>query len=328
MIVTISQIYRDNNTKKVPDIKVGGKPTAIGITEDEDTIYVATVGSNNLTLISKQTNGERGKNITVGQNPTTIGITKDIIYVANGGNNTISRISRDTNHTKLEDILVGNNPSDIVQDIETGTIYVANCGDDSVSVINGTNYTRMKDIPVGDAPEDIGIDEDTRRIFVANSGSDSVSVIDGNRNEVVAGITFQLNPLNSGYIQCNHPITPSFNDTRAPLGEYTYVDSGTQCTAKPFDGFNFVSWERKDLKDNSTHLKSQAPPVSGWFPLWRSQGFFASDKPPENLVITEFGTFTANFREVPPAVPPEFWLQTYVLVAGVVVGFSYQALQD
>jgi hypothetical protein len=47
-----------------------------------------------------------------------------------------------------------------------------------------------------------------------------------------------------------------------------------------------------------------------------------SDEPEAKLNITKFGSFTANFKELPPPVPPEFWLQSYVLVGTVVAGLS------
>jgi hypothetical protein len=33
-----------------------------------------------------------------------------------------------------------------------------------------------------------------------------------------------------------------------------------------------------------------------------------SDRPEATLKITKFGTFTANFRELPPSIPPEYRL--------------------
>jgi hypothetical protein len=51
-----------------------------------------------------------------------------------------------------------------------------------------------------------------------------------------------------------------------------------------------------------------------------------SDEPEAKLNITKFGSFTANFKELPPPVPPEFWLQSYVLVGTVVAGLSIPSI--
>ena len=44
------------------------------------------------------------------------------------------------------------------------------------------------------------------------------------------------------------------------------------------------------------------------------------------LNVTKFGSFTANFKELPSPVPPEFWLQSYVLVNTVIAGLSIPSI--
>jgi hypothetical protein len=51
-----------------------------------------------------------------------------------------------------------------------------------------------------------------------------------------------------------------------------------------------------------------------------------SDEPEAKLNITKFGSFTANFKELPPPVPPEFWLQSYILVGTIVAGLSIPSI--
>jgi hypothetical protein len=66
-------------------------------------------------------------------------------------------------------------------------------------------------------------------------------------------------------------------------------------------------------------------PASSWDSILDFFGF-ESDEPEANLKITKFGSFTANFKELPPPVPPEFWLQSYVLVGTVVAGLSIPSI--
>ena len=47
-----------------------------------------------------------------------------------------------------------------------------------------------------------------------------------------------------------------------------------------------------------------------------------SDEPEAKLNVKIFGSFTANFKELPPPVTPEFWFQPYVLVGTVIAGLS------
>lgn len=148
---------------------------------------------------------------------------------------------------EVSHIDVGKSPSAIVDMYDrvknTVKVYVANRDSDTVSVISGENNTKIgEDIPVGDHPTAIGASSQTDTLYIANRDSNSISVIDGISNSVVAGIRFQINPFNSGYILCDGLATPS------PIGQYVYLDSGTECTAKPNSGFEFSSWEEKQFE--------------------------------------------------------------------------------
>lgn len=149
---------------------------------------------------------------------------------------------------KISQIDVGKAPLDIAVNSITNTVYVVNSDPNSVSVINGIDNTMIgEDISVGDSPYAIDVDWFTNTVYVANQGSDTVSVIDAVTNKVVAGILLQVNPFNSGYIECDGLISPT--------AQYFYVYSGAECIAKPNKGFEFLSWE-ENLKNNSTRVKS------------------------------------------------------------------------
>ncbi len=197
-------------------------------------------------------------------------------------------------------------------------VYVVNKDSNTLSVISSLNNTKIKDITVGEFPAAIGVDVANKAVYIANSGSNTVSVIDGTANKVVAGITFQINPLNSGYILCDGLTIPS------PTEQYVYVYYDDECIAKPNKGFEFVSWE-ENLGANSTQLIKAAHSL---VPLDSIADFFGlkSDKPEATLSITKFGTFTANFRELPPPIPPEFWLQLLGFVGSAIIGWSIPSI--
>ena len=105
-------------------------------------------------------------------------------------------------------------------------IYVANTGSGTVSVINGSNDKQLgDDIAVGSNPTDVAVNPSTNKIYVANTGSGTVSVINGFSDKIVAGITFDVNPTNSGTVICNK--------VSYPIKQYLYVPVGTRCMAKP-----------------------------------------------------------------------------------------------
>jgi hypothetical protein len=107
-----------------------------------------------------------------------------------------------------------------------------------------------------------------------------------------------------------------------------YVYSGAQCIAKPNEGFEFVSWE-ENLEGNSTQPIQVSCPAYTWDSFILAVTDFFGDKPDEpeaKLNLTKFGTFTVNFKELPPPVPEEFWLQSYVLVATVIGELSMPSI--
>ena len=160
--------------------------------------------------------------------------------------------------------------------------------------------------------------------------SDSVSVIDGITDKVVAGITLQINPFNSGYIECN--------GLKAPISQYFYIYSGTTCIAKPNKGFEFQSWEEtfngvsNQLIQSSTSASTISEDIADSLHnivnyLGIGNFFGTSNSNTEaTLNVTKFGTFIANFKEPPPPVPPEFLIQTYVLVGTVIAGLSIPSI--
>ena len=92
-------------------------------------------------------------------------------------------------------ITVGTNPRGVGVNPSTNTIYVANYGSNSVSVIDGSTNVVTATITVGTDPYGVGVNPSTNTIYVANDGSSSVSVIDGATNAVTATITVGTDPI-------------------------------------------------------------------------------------------------------------------------------------
>jgi YVTN family beta-propeller protein len=108
-------------------------------------------------------------------------------------------------------IVVGKSPRALDIMWKDKRIYVANAGSDSISVINSTTNELIKNLEVGHGPTAIDTDFEGT-VYVANADSDSISVIDSVVNKIVAGIKLEVNPFNSGYIECEG-LTP-------PISQY------------------------------------------------------------------------------------------------------------
>ncbi|MGB0003044.1 MAG: YncE family protein, partial [Nitrososphaeraceae archaeon] len=257
-------------------------------------------------------NNTKIDDIPVGKGPRDIAVNqlRDMIYVAYLDNNSVSVIDGE-NNTKIDDIPVGTSGDiDVISSL--GTMYVANNDSDSVSVISLTNNTKIDDIPVGKGPGDIGVNSDTNTIYVANNWDNSVSVIDGKANKVVAKVTFSTEPFNGGRIECDK------DKLTAPIGEPFYVYSGSQCTAKSNQGFEFVSWQ-ENLGGNSTQLLKFSSPsniVDSILDFFNMK----PDKQEATLNITKFGSFTANFKALPPPIPTQYVATLITIVATAFIG--------
>ena len=76
-------------------------------------------------------------------------------------------------------IPVGTDPSGIESDPLTNTVYVANTGDNTVSVIGGYTNRVTATITVGGQPFGIGTDPLRNAVYVSNSGDNTLSIISG-----------------------------------------------------------------------------------------------------------------------------------------------------
>jgi YVTN family beta-propeller protein len=295
---SVSVINPSNNTV-TKNIKVGASPGFIH--RYGDAIYVANSGSDSVSVINLVNNTL--KNITVGAYPISITTTMNAVYVANGESNTVSVINP-VNNTVIKNITVGASPGSIYG--FGNAVYVANGESNTVSVINPVNNTVIKNIKVGANPGSIYGFGDA--VYVANSDSDSVSVIYPVTNEVVAGVTFNINPFEGGQIICN--------GLDAPINRYLYVSSGTECMAKPNNGYEFASWV-ETFDGNSTRTINASTPADS--PLAALSDAFSNDQA-ASLTVNRFGNFTAYFKSLPPPVPAAYWASLFTVVVTALVG--------
>jgi YVTN family beta-propeller protein len=89
---------------------------------------------------------------------------------------------------------VGVSPVSITNTSDGRKVYVANQGDDTISVISTLDDSNQKTIPVGSSPGPITISSDNSVVFVANQGSGTVSEIDTTTDTVIATLTVGTNP--------------------------------------------------------------------------------------------------------------------------------------
>ena len=189
-------------------------------------------------------------------------------------------------------------------------LYVANFQSQSISVINRTTDEVIKNIIVGDYPNNLRSYLDALYAFGENS--DGIYVIDMIKDELVAGVILNVFPENAGSILCPN-VSP-------PLNQFMYVYSNTTCVAIPNKGFEFVSWN-ENLDNNSTRTLKTSTNDNYLLKTFLDLFSIPLIDQGASLNITQFGKFTANFRELTPPLPPEYLLGIYTLAATVFTGW-------
>jgi DNA-binding beta-propeller fold protein YncE len=196
----------------------GDNPLGVAVNQTTNTIYVTNASPQNnpdgsaesldgstVSVIdgshcnaSTTSSCNTASTVNVGQGPAALAIDEatNTIYVTNFDDGTVSVIDGATCDALVKTgcganpptILVGHNPEGIAFDSATGTLYVSDTGDNTVSVINGktcnagvaTGCTKpAPTISVGKEPRGMAIDTATDTAYVANYADHTVSVING-----------------------------------------------------------------------------------------------------------------------------------------------------
>ncbi|HYV52443.1 MAG TPA: YncE family protein, partial [Candidatus Eisenbacteria bacterium] len=307
-------IVIDGDSGNMTDIHVGKSPSSIAVNPITNTIYVTHNYNDEVTVIEAGTNKNETYHVGAGSIPFAIAVNPitNKIYVAEKGLNNMTEIDE---FGDISNIPVGGHPTSIAVNPITNKIYVVNSNSDTVSVIDGNTNKNEIEIHVGKTPEAIAVNPNENTIYVANFGlGGSVTVIDGQSNKVAAGVTFNINPNNSGQIVCNKNI-------EAPTNQYLYIGLETQCTALPNKGFEFTSWVEGSGHNSTKTINVSTvsdSPLNSFLDIF---GLKPND-PSATLYVTKSGTFTANFKALLPPIPAAYWIPLYGVIISSIVGWS------
>jgi|GEM_PF-4473665 len=205
-------------TKEVKTVEIGNFPTFLVMTPDGKKVYVSHSGTDadpgqSVAVIDVETDSVLPVSFSLDAEPTYMAVSPDgsAVLVSNTGTsaapgNTITVI--DVANDTLLSVPVGTMPVGIavVQEIdqngifvtasEGNRIFVANAGDDTVSVISADSFTdnptgdQIKAIGVGSNPTALAVSNEGKILFVANSGQNgspgnTVSIVDADTANVI-----------------------------------------------------------------------------------------------------------------------------------------------
>jgi YVTN family beta-propeller protein len=287
-------------------LDVREEPGDLALNSITNRLYVTNYLNNSVSVIdyyvsnNEELRNETIANIQVGDQPVSIDFNQitNRLYVSNSASDSVSVIDGSTNAV-IDDILVGTNPYGVAINTDRNLIYVANYLSNSVSVIDGSTNAVIDDsISVSEFPFLVSYNPINKIAYVTHLPQNVVSMING--TVPVIGITFEIDPAESGYIICNE--REFFN------GDYVRYNISTplDCRAVPNEGFSFSSW--------SGDLTSKPIPLSQ-----------------TTFDVSKSGNVTANFVvPVEFTLPKEYWDQLTVILIGVIVpaiaGWSIPAI--
>jgi YVTN family beta-propeller protein len=189
----------------------------------------------------------------------------------------------------------------------TKKIY-ASTNNGTVLVINATNDEILNPIPVniGNNLNGIAIDSNSNILYVADQLSNNVFVINGTSNNLLSGITFFVDPIDSGRITCNGKYVSNGEHRRYEMmiPVSCYVEAN-----HIFPPMTFGTW-------------SIVPPKI--FDKWIGDPSSLSEvnikNPTISFKVMKYGTLTANFKDLIPSDYMNTIVGTVLALALPVVG--------
>jgi YVTN family beta-propeller protein len=159
--------------------------------------YAANSGSNNITVFDKK-EGQVVGVIATGRGPRGIALDRRSrrAYITLADDDTIEVVDADAwdvvSRLRLQ---TGDHPQEPALSRDGSTLFTANSGSDSVSVVDTASLLEVNRIPVGQAPRSILMDREGKRAYVFNAHSNTISVIDVVSRALAATITTPSGPM-------------------------------------------------------------------------------------------------------------------------------------
>jgi YVTN family beta-propeller protein len=249
-------------------LRTGGGPYWVTTDQATDSIYVPDNNDGTVSVLNGATCNAIVTagcvrfflpTVEVGTSPVAAAVdqTTDTVYVPNANDDTVSVVNGGTCNADVTSgcdqstpaVTVGAAPFGAAIDGETHTLYVANLGDNTVSVIDAATCNAVvtsgcgqapATVAVGNGPDGLAVDQTTDTVYVANFNDNTVSVIDGATcNAIVTSGCGQTPPT---VTVGDGPGIPDVNDATDTVYVPNYFDNtvsvidGVKCNATVTSG--------------------------------------------------------------------------------------------
>jgi len=187
VIDTLSKTVTDTITFEAPGIR----PFAVAANPTNGRVYVTDLRDGSITTIDGYSNTVISTVTGIGETSVAVNPVTNWLYVT--AYNSMLVLDDSTYHL-IHYFPVGAQADAVAVDPVTLTVYAANSGDATVSVVDGLNGGVTATIPVGVRPVAVAVDPPAGHVYVVNQEDASVSVIDTHSNTVVSTVDVGAGP--------------------------------------------------------------------------------------------------------------------------------------
>jgi YVTN family beta-propeller protein len=183
--------------KVVATITVGSGPHVIAVSPDNNTVYVANVLSNTISVIDAKTNKVVGTPYSAGSFPDGLAVTPDgtELYVANYiASGTVSILNASTG-ALIKQISVGDDPRYLQISPNGKLAYVANQNSGTISVIDTATQTVTGSITIGAHASSAAFSPNGALAYATEDFTDTVDVINTATSAIEKSITTTTDPV-------------------------------------------------------------------------------------------------------------------------------------
>lgn len=308
----------DNDLKLLGNISIPDKnePLDIEVNEKDHSVYIITEKNfykqNNDTTMTGIELINAPRTLEVNENSNTVYIISDRdVSIING-----------TSNIKVDKVIPLFGPLLELEVNENSNVVYLLSKHNLYSLNEKTN--KLSNINISEPLSNIEVNENNNIVYLTSEDSDSLFTIHGPKHKIAVGITFNVFPLNAGRIICGE------EKIEYPINQYFYEEPGMICNAKANSGFEFVNWNENIDSNTTRPLKpcvedSKNPFDPLMTPIQKTWQIY-NDTAETSFCINQYGTFTANFRELPAPLPIEYWIPIYGLIISTIIGASIPSI--
>ncbi|WP_158615316.1 YncE family protein [Acidipila sp. EB88] len=181
----------DEASNQTTPLPLGSKD-ALLVDPDRHELFLLSYESSTLQAFSVETGNVRQIPATMHLWALASDSRRELIYATEAQDKALLRIDERSGAEMT--IATGAMPCAAGVDERTGFVYVANCVDNNVTVIDGASGKWVATVQVGAGPQAIAVDSIRGLVAVANTHSNTVSFINEQTNSVVSTVPGGRNP--------------------------------------------------------------------------------------------------------------------------------------